>query len=267
MNTTQRSAKRLITFLVAAFFLVGVTSVVAAYRDRRPLNKTTGLGGIDYFEDFFNGSVGTPFNVIETGNGAVQLDALVPGDHLTYIMVGSSGGPAFPEDGVGTAHLPALAFVGDGYTTTISTEAYLPYLSTGVLPFTSYFGLSGSSNYASPGSVAQAVFVYDSLVSDNWIIRGNTGTSVSPTIVNVVTNVPVDVNDFKTFKVILSGTTAYFFINAVQVGSIPNIIPSIVGAGASTVVDDGVAGDGRVVGFSMDYQWSQVTFPSPRPTP
>ena len=243
---------------IALVLILGIAAITAAYKQRISRIAETDLAGINYFEDFFNSVNGTPYTSFTSGTGVVGQDQNAPDDRCSFVSASVVG------SGSGTAkfYLPAAIHVASDTTTNLSTEMIVTALSNGTGQFSLCWGLSGSNDFLANLPVPRIIFTYQKGVSNNWIAQAvvNNGSLSTQ---SVVTTVPVSAQTYTRLKIIISGTTAYFFINAVIVATINNVFLSTMYVGAQTDYTTGtVAGGG-----SYDYNWLIQQFATPRQTP
>ncbi len=225
VNTTQRSAKNVSIFIVAAVLLLGATAVVAAYKSRRPMVETFNQG-VSVFDDFLTANANTTAgeytglyyrSIVANGGTATNGSSTAyPG----YVRLTATD----PNDGVCLRFTSSLFLENSALLiseTRFQTDA--PGTSVGNNS-EMYFGFvtvtGGDLSTLSNG----VVFTYDRGVSDNFRIWHAAGGVVTQQTLDY----PVEADTDYYLKVVLSGSSAVFLINNVQVGSLS------LGIGAST---------------------------------
>lgn len=253
-----------------ALLLILVAVMVAAYKSRQTTSSViTGLTGISYFEDFFETTTGTPY-ISETIDVGEVVGSIAPPSEpwrTTLCGVGLfNTGTGLATSGRALIELRHSVYVGKptgygGMVNTVSTEMFLPNLSTATSTFSFLFGIFDSG--VSP-SAHLCNFVYDKSVSDNWICRTKTDSGTN----NVITDIPVVANEFIRLKVITSANTAYYYIDNVVVATVPAVTTNSTGyIGALTDIAVSPTNFPPSVGAALDYIWYTTSPPIPRPAP
>lgn len=245
--------------------ILGIAVLVAAYK-RRISAVSTGLGGINDFEDFINGIEGTPYMSDIVAGGSVRQAPWLDASTLVRLHNDSSGDTA----GISTndPNGPGCLSVVNGSASTIACSLELVGVSANTPHSRFLYGFSSEVRPFAAGGF-DSYLKADRSVSNFWIAyRGNAGGGTS-----VVTTVPVDINsgsdtasDFITLKVITNLRSSYFYINGVLVATIstdwsasqPRIAP--VASLNSTGTPD-------IQNVYIDYSWLIHELPFFRPSP